>query len=813
MRDLRLLPAGVATWLTCALCLASPPAVLVAVGCAGAAAAAVLAAVAVRTSRPRVVGGAATACLAAAAVVVVCASLAAQLHQRTAGLLVELTADRAVVTVTGTVRGEAIPVVSAWPDSQPRFRTVVAVEQVTGRGRTGDAAAGVLVIGGEALGALPYGARVEVTGRLAAGEPGDELTAVLVVSGRATVVSDPGPVDRAVNRMRSALLEVTHGLSADARGLVPGTAIGDTTRLPADLDQAMRDVSLTHVTAVSGAHFAVLTVAVLGLTAVLRVPRRARAAATACVMAGFVVLVHPEPSVVRAAVMGVLSVLGMVLGRPSRAVPSLGAAVVVLLVADPWLARSYGFVLSVLATGAIALLGPVVATRLGRVLPRWLAVAVAVPLAAQAVCTPVLVLLQPGVSLLAVPANVLVVPALVPATVLGVAAAVFAPWFPGLAGLLAQGAGLATWWIAAVARGGAGLAGSRADWPAGPAGAVALALLTATVLAVGLSLHRWPPWARRLGAAVVGVGLVLTVCLRATVPRAVPLDWEVVQCDVGQGDMLVLWSGPSAAVVVDAGPEARSADRCLDQLGVRRVDLLVLTHHHADHVGGIAGVLGGRQVEQVLVSPLAAPAASAAATLGMLHDAGVPVLVASVDGTVVDGTVRDAVAGGEVDGTPSRPVRSGRAGSVRWTVLSPSVVPRLGAEPSGSQINNASVVLLLQTPTLVVLALGDAEADAQDAVARRLERAGVRHVDVVKVAHHGSASQSERLVDVVRPEVALISVGRDNDYGHPAAQTVRLYANGGALVLGTHECGPVSLAPVSGDGRGVRVTAACLAAD
>ena len=804
MSDLRLLPAGVATWLTCALCLAGPPALLLAVCCAAILTGAALGVVALRTSRPRVVGGAATACLAAVAVAAVCASTAAQLHQRTAGLLAELTADRATVTVVGTVRGGVLPVVSGWPDDEPRFRTVVAAERITGRGRAGDVAAGLLVVGGQGICGLPYGARVELTGRLAAGEPGDELTAVLSVSGSVTVVSEPGSVDRVVNRMRNALLGVTDGLPADARGLVPGTAIGDTTRVPADLDRAMRDVSLTHVTAVSGAHFAVLTVATLGLTALLRVPRRARAAATACVMAGFIVLVHPEPSVVRAGVMGALSVLGMVVGRPSRAVPSLGAAVVVLLVLDPWLARSYGFVLSVLATGAIALLGPPIATRLGRVLPRWLAVAFAVPLAAQAVCAPVLVLLQPGVSLLAVPANVLAAPALVPATVLGVAATVLAPFAPALAGLLVQGAALATWWIAAVARVGAGLDGARADWPAGPGGAVALALVTAVALAVGLSLHRWPSWTRRLGVAVALFGVVLAVSLRAAAPRVVPLDWEVVQCDVGQGDMLVLRSGPGAAVVIDTGPEADSADSCLGRLGVRRIDLLVLTHHHADHVGGLAGVLGGRQVDRALVSPLAEPAPSAAATLGMLRDSGVQVLVASVDGTVADGA-------GDDDAT-SRRVRAGQAGSVRWLVLSPGAVAGTASEPSGSQINDASVVLLLESPTLAVLALGDGEADVQDAVARRLERAESVRVDVVKVAHHGSRSQSEWLIDVARPGVALISVARDNDYGHPAASTVSRYADAGALVLGTHECGTISLAPIPGPGRGVRVTAACLAA-
>ena len=809
MRDLRLLPVGGATWLACALLIAGPPRVLLMTAVVGTAAAAVLALVVVRGGR-RVSGGAATACLAVAAVVVVCLSCAAQLHQRGSGLLAELTAARATVTLAGAVRGEILPTVAGWPGEEPRLRTVVAVDQVTGRGRTGAAAAGVLVLGGEALRDLPYGARVRLSGRLAPSEPGDEVSAVLVAAGDVSVLADPGPIDRTVNRIRSALLDATDGLSADARGLVPGTAIGDTTRLPADLDRAMRDVSLTHVTAVSGAHFAVLTVAVLGLTALLRLPRYVRAGTTAFVMAGFVLLVHPEPSVVRAGVMGAVSVVGMVLGRPARAVPSLGAAVVVLLVLDPWLARSFGFVLSVLATGSIALLGPPIAARLGRFMPRWLGVAVAVPMAAQAVCAPVLVLLEPGVGLLAVPANVLAAPALVPATVLGVAGAVLAPWLPGLSAPLLQVAGLATWWIAAVARTMAGLAGARAAWPSGAGGAAALALVTAAILAAGLSLGRWPRWVRRLGAVIAALGLLIALAARLATPRVVPPDWEVTQCDVGQGDMLVVRSGPAAGVVIDVGPEASAADRCLDDLGVRRIDLLVLTHHHADHVGGLAGALRGRQVIRALVSPLVRPAASAAVALGELAEAGVPMQVAAVGGAAA-GAGRAASGGRESGSAPSEVlVGSGRSGLAHWTVLSPSATAGVAtSEPSGSQVNDASVVLLLQTPAVTVLALGDAEEGAQEGVARRLAAAGGPQADVVKVAHHGSRSQSERLAELVRPAVALISVGRDNDYGHPAGEAIRLYADRGALVLGTHECGPITLSPVSGRAREIRVTADC----
>jgi len=802
VRDLRLLPAGVAAWLACALGVASGPQVLLVVAALTAVVVAVLVRLATRSAAT--VGATATTCLAGVAVVVVCCSTAAQLHVRAAGLLPALTADRATATVVGTVRAETAPVPSMWPGQDPRIRTVVAVERVTGRGRTGPAAAAVLVLGGDGWD-VDYGARVAFTGRLAPSEPGDEVGAVIVAVGGATVITAPGVVDRTVRTIRRALMDVTDALPPDARGLVPGTAIGDTSRLPADLEQAMRDVSLTHVTAVSGAHFAVLTVAVLGLASLVRVPRRARALGAATVMAGFVLLVHPEPSVVRAAVMGSLAVTGMVLGRPSRAVPSLGAAVVLLLVLDPWLARSYGFVLSVLATGGIALLGPPIAARLGAVLPRWLAVGLAVPLAAQAACAPVLVLLQPGVGMYAVPANLLAAPALVPATVLGVAGAVVAPWWPTLAGLLVQGASLATWWIAAVARALAGLPGARVAWPSGTGGAVALAVVTTVGLVVALSVDRWSRGARRC-AGVLGVVLLLVVAGVRGVTPLVPSDWEVAQCDVGQGDMLVVRSGESSAVVVDVGPSPPAADACLDRLGIRRIDLLVLTHHHADHVGGLSGALSGRRVELALVSPVGQPSASAEPALTMLAERGAAILVASVGGTLMDPAGASPAAG--------PPVRAGRAGQVHWTVMSPDAAAWSGAgerELSDSQVNDASVVVLLRSEAVAVLALGDAEMVAQESVARRLAATQVSAVDVVKIAHHGSSVQSERLVDLVRPAVALIGVGRDNDYGHPADQTVRLYRDAGAAVFSTHVCGTITVAPAGErEARGLRVSARCV---
>ena len=379
------------------------------------------------------------------------------------------------------VRSEVRPQPGRWGTGDAAtFRTVLAVEEVAGRGWEGTAAAPVAVLGGPEWRGLAYGTRVLATGRLAAAAGAGRPP--VLTSSDVQVLSAPGPADRGVHLLRTGLLAATEDLPPDARGLVPGAAFGDTSRVPVDLEQAMKDSGLTHITAVSGGHFAVLSVTVLAGTALLRLPRPVRAVTTAVVLGAFVLLVHPEPSVVRAAGMGVVSLLALLLGRPGQAVAGLAATVVVLVALDPWLTRSLGFLLSVVATGAILLLAPPLAALLDGVVPRGPALVLAVPVAAQAVCAPVLLLVEPAVSAYAVPANVLAAPAVGPATLLGLGATLTASWCEPVSDVLVQGAAGAAWWIAWVARTVAGLPGARVPWPGGPGGAALLAVLTAVVL-------------------------------------------------------------------------------------------------------------------------------------------------------------------------------------------------------------------------------------------------------------------------------------------------------------------------------------------
>lgn len=652
----------------------------------------------------------------------------------------------------------------------------------------------VLLIAGQSwLGLLPS-TRLRVEGRLAPPvRDGDRVAAVVRVDGHEPpqVVGGPSTLQRAAGRLRAGLRAATDGLHPDARALLPGLVVGDTSRVPPDLDEAFRATDLTHLLAVSGGNFTVLLVLLIGpphlasraerrgLAARLGIPLRLTAVLGGVVALGFVVVCRPDPSVLRAAVCGLITLLAIGTGRRRSLLPALTAATLLLVLVDPWLARSYGFLLSVLATGALLTLAPRWSKTLRRRgMPPRLAEALAATAAAQAVCAPVLAVLAARVSLVAVPCNLLAEPAVAPATVLGFAALAVAPVAPPVAEGLAWLAGWPASWTATVARTGAGLPGAELGWPGGPAGGLALAAVTAVVVFAARPVLR-RPWACAGCALLLLLAIVRPVPLTRAVTGWPPPDWRMVACDVGQGDALALAAGPGTAVVVDAGPEPRAVDRCLRELGVDRVPLLLLTHFHADHVDGLPGVLRGRAVGAIGTTAFAEPAGQAAFVRREAERARVPVVEA------VPGERR-------------------RVGELSWEVLWPPPAGTSAVAEEGP--NDASVALLVRTGGLTLALLGDLEPPAQQELWE--SRPELPAVDVLKVAHHGSAYQDPRLTRGLRPRLALISAGAGNPYGHPAARTVAALRAQGATVLRTDTDGPIAVTgtatAVTGRRRGSR---------
>ena len=867
--DLRLVPAATACWVAALLLVAAPPvhSLFVAAGGALAAVAGVVTArrwSAARTvARPggrRVLGQ-----LVLVGLVVACAAgaVAGQSAASGRGAMTGLIDEGADVSVTGQVVASAVPVAGGLGGRSRLDLVVTSVEwtDVDGRAR-GAAHVTLLVLGGAELLGAPYGAVVSVSGTLRTLEPGDARAAMLMVASEddgalVEIVARPGVITRAVNTVRTSFVRVSGALSPQARGLVPGVGIGDTSMLPPALDEALVVTSLTHVTAVSGSHFAIIAATITGICSLVRLPRAARVVLAGAVMTGFVLLVHPEPSVLRAAVMCAVALLAVMLGRSSQAVAALSVTVILLLLVDPWLARSYGFALSVLATAGLVLGTAPIGRALTRIMPSWLALAVAIPLAAQLACAPVIVLLDPSVSVYAVPANLLAAPALVPATILSVVSALLSPWWPALALAVGHVAGWSTWWIATVAEGFAAAPHARLPWVPGVGGAWLLAALT--VLAVALCVARrslvwwvrtrffvlgWaaPPSrpghraavaraggriartvdpvlgpasavlrpvrraARPLAPLLValGAGMAVVVVLALVRPpwagilaggpgpgpAGWPPDWEVAQCDVGQGDALVVRTSAGRALMVDVGPAGGGARTCLDELGIEHLDLLVLTHFHADHVAGLEEVLGAVEVTEAVVSPVIDPADQAARVLDLLARSDVRVT-----------TARSELSG-------SVP---GEAG-VSWRVLAPTVdvAPPGGSHRDGDErseasakdegrANDGSVAVEVRTQHLTLVALGDLERDGQAALLERLRAEGAADVDVVKMAHHGSAVQDAALARLLSPRVTLVSSGAGNTYGHPAPEAVTLYREVGSAILRTDECGTVGVLERDGE--------------
>jgi competence protein ComEC len=710
-------------------------------------------------------------------VALVLASTAGHAAAREAGPVRALAAERAMVTVTGVVTKDPVVVGGARLDGST-VQVTMRLQEVTGRGRTAQVSTPVLFVADQKWEHVRWHERLRVQGILVSADPGDDVVAALRPRGAPQSVGPPGLVARAAEHLRSGLREAAAPLPADARGLLPALVIGDTSRTPQDLTDAMLATGMTHLSAVSGSNVAIVLAFAMGGASLAGVRRRWRPVVAVVVLAGFVVLARPEPSVVRAATMGTIGLIGLSRSRRAAGIPVLSAAVVVLLVVDPWLSRSYGFALSTLATLGLLLFTRSWGEAIGRRLPgriRSWGPALAIPVAAQAMCAPVVVLLQGSVSLVGVLANLLAAPLVAPATVTGVGAATVASIWPFGARLLCWLGALPALGIARVARTCATIPGGTLPWPDGAPGAVLLTILTVFVLASG----RWWVHSVRLHP-VVAAGTCLLVLAGAAPTSAVtwpPPGWRFVACDVGQGDGLVLATTPGHAVLVDAGPDPAAINACLRRLRIRVLDSIVLSHFHADHVDGLPGALAGREVREILASPIREPPYQWTEVQAWAGARGIP--------------VRDLAAGDHL----------------AWAGISADVWWPARRVASGSVPNNASVVLAVRSGPLDLLLLGDVEREAAHALLLELRRSATMSAqasgfDVVKVAHHGSGNLDEQLMELVRAPIAVISVGKDNDYGHPSPKALEVLRRDGYAVYRTDQRGDVAVV-ASGDDAAV----------
>lgn len=701
---------------------------------------------------------------AAAALALACAAAGAlQGAAASAGPLGSLARERAVAVVELEIGAGRL-----WPPQGNRsglWRGTATLTAAHARGQGWASRMPVEVVAtgddARAWADLALGARVEATARLMAPDPGEAAWLVVRPTGAPRFLAGPGPPWNVVGALRSGLRQACAVLPGDARFLVPALVVGDTSDFPDELRQTFVTSGLTHLTAVSGANLTLM----LGFLRVLAVGLGVRGRAVRAIavggVVGFVLLCLGEPSVLRSAAMGLvgLAALGHGGGR-GAGVRALAVAVLAVVLVEPPMARSVGFGLSVAATGGLLLWGRRFADALAGWLPRWLAEAVAVPLAAQLATEPIVVALAGQISVVAVLANLLAGPLVGPATVLGLLVTLAAPLWLGAAHLLAWPAGVCAEGIAWIARVAATVPGAAIPWPADALGQLVVAvgcLLLVLVLPGVLG--------RPAVCLLLAAGLLVSLWRVPLSPGWPDRAWAFASCDVGQGDASVIRVGPAAGVVVDTGPDARLLGRCLDQLGVTAVPLLVLTHLHADHAGGITAV-ANRRVAMVVTSSVRTPAPADRA----------------VDATF-RGVPRVLAAGGE----------QWRIGDATLTVVAAPTLTGSAVQGDGesSAENDASLLLRAEVGGLTVLLAGDAEDAAQTSHARLGDAVDA---DVLLVPHHGSDRHAAAFFAAVSPAVALISVGAKNDYGHPAARTVTDAAATGAHLFRTDRQGSITVA-------------------
>ena len=552
--------------------------------------------------------------------------------------------------------------------------------------------------------------------------------------------------------LRDSLLQLSAGRhpSVDGATLLPGLVLGDTSAQSQELEKSLRTAGLGHLTAVSGANVAIVVGGVGFLLGLTSISRRSRFMVLVGTVIGFMIVVRPSASVVRASAMAIIALVLWLVGRRKNAESIILASAILLLLIDPWLALSWGFALSVAATLGLVLLPPLWGVDQSTSL--WKR-ALFTATAAAAATTPVLIAMGAAPTLGTIPANVLADAFVAPATIAGVAAALLnvahidlvSELLADFAIVMAQAIVMISHTVSESI-----LATPMVSWHG------------ALLACVFIAIWRQKAFPHRMFFIGVGGLLILVLGSRVATSTWPIADWELLVCDVGQGDAALIATGPASAIVIDSGGDAESIDGCLDRAGIKKVDLFVASHFHQDHVGGFAGVVRGRMVERVITSAFAQP----------------PMGLELIRGSV-DVRAEAAYAG-----------MSGVAPGVRWQVLSATVPDySQGSEVNGTAINSSSVVLLVQTRHWQILFTGDLETAAQEELMTHL---GSLDVDLVKVPHHGSRFQAEGFAQWVGAEAAWVSVGADNPYRHPNRETLNRFRRAGMQVLTTMDCGAIA---------------------
>lgn len=571
-----------------------------------------------------------------------------------------------------------------------------------------------------------------------------------------------GVVDQLRRHSRRSLESGSRGA---AGGLLKGMVLGDVSDVPEAVVDDLRDAGLLHLLAVSGQNVVLLGFVIMLLFQALRIPRNAATVGAIIAVCAYVPLTGADPSIVRAGVVGILGLVATIFGRQAPRCYLLAVSAAVLLTYNPNNLLEPGFQLSYAAVLAIFFVAPSLRRLLG-FLPDLLAEVVAIACAAGLATAPITLAHFQQVPLVTVPANVVAAPVAGPVMFIGVLSIIAAAVSSPLSSLLNLMASLCTGYLVEVAHFFASIPGAVYVGTAPGLMAIMLfyvMLVTVANLIRNIKRHHLTGTLarRRSWAAPVVTMLLLTVfaCFGGT--AVVPPDsYTISILDVGQGDAVLIQVPGGATVLVDGGPGSVVLER-LKQSGISRIDAVILSHPHADHVAGLKMVLEKYDV-------------------GAVYDAVAP---------STSPVYADLLRVVERKGIEYREMRAGDElafGELTLAVFSPgeSLVP--------DDVNANSIVLVSSYQGMDVLLAGDAESGV-------LSSLDLPEVEALKVSHHGSRDDGlAGVLAVLKPRAAVISVGTGNDYGHPAESTLRQLSEAGARTYRTDQDGTVRLSLVDG---------------
>lgn len=592
----------------------------------------------------------------------------------------------------------------------------------------------------EEIDAFP-GVKVEIRGKLVESKE-YRVSALIVADQHPTVIEQPSAFFRGIEVIRRDFRTLAKQKGGDGATLIPGLVMGDTSLQSQDLRNAMRSAGLSHLTAVSGANFAIVSAFVIWGSSWFIRRRNLQSLITFLILVSFVALVHPSPSVLRAAVMAVVVLIARTTGDLAQSSASLAVAISALLLIDPLQGLDPGFILSVLATSALIFLAPLIEIRLSTFLWPWLAQSIAVSTAATIICSPYILFLAGEISTATVYFNLLVAPVIAPITILGLGAALSAPFSEGLAFAVLRLIEPLAQWIVRVAYQSENVSSLSV------APSVVLLLLITFVGTRKL---------KKLAPLLVAVILLYLAFSHLSFPGR---NWMIGQCDVGQGDALLLRSGRKEAILFDAGPDPRALKRCLRKFGVTSISLAVISHHHADHTEGLVA-LRRIPVRQIWVNTVQS------AELITHYGVNAPIVVAKF-------------------------AEKAEIGGVVLKVLGPKNQEEKFSAISGdgSQENNLSLVVQATLNGVSILVTGDIEPEGQGQITLRED---LSSISILKVAHHGSRYQDHDFLAEMQPVISLVSVGAGNTYGHPAPATIAELVSLGSEVLRTDRDGALAI--------------------